>query len=174
MTDLTACKHVYASRSGILYSVATLLLSGGLAVISQVTITPLLDGSADTKLDKCPQKQEMKDSLADFILISSVATFASMFLTILIELHSSRMFTRYGNDLPRLTGRLSAAFGAAACVKCVLLVCALYTVRKAYSAYPECERFKAANVTAELNKKITDTYAQTVRAIPRAFTFARS
>jgi ABC-type uncharacterized transport system YnjBCD permease subunit len=173
--DLSQCKQVYASKSSMVYSIATLLLTGGLAIIAQFTITPLLDEKNEDELENCPKKQDLKDSLKTFILISSIATFASLFLNVVIELYSAYVFSKHGKDIAKLSSKLAAVFQVATSIKFAFLVGAVYSVFIAYRAYPQCEKFKVESIKKQISKKLDESMASlNVRAIPRTFSMLRS
>jgi hypothetical protein len=174
MSDSSACKQVYASTPSIVYDIITLILTGGLALIAQFTITPLLNGSADKDLDGCPQKEGVKEAIQDFINLSSIATFASLFMTVFIDLYSSRAFTRYGKDVPTLSSKMAALFRVATGVKCVLILTALYSVYKVYSAYPTCKKLRADSIKKDISQQVSQTLKILNQIPARTFSMLRS
>ena len=174
MRDLSACKQVYASTPSSVYNIVTLILTGGLALITQFTITPLLNGSTDKDLDNCPHKGEVKDSLQEFITISSVATFTSLFLTIVIEWYSARVFTRYGTDVLTLSSKISTLFKVATGIKVLFIATALYSVYQVYSAYPTCKKLRAENIQKDISQQFNQSF-RVLNMIPaRTFSMLRS
>lgn len=171
--DLSQCNKVFVSRSSNVYNVATLLLTGGLAVISQLAITPLLDESNEAVIDGCPKKQDLKDSLKTFIQIASAATFVSLFMTLVLDLYQARLFKKYGTSIGTLSSKLATGYKVATGIKAAFLLAALASVFKAFRSYPACKHFQQTNIKKSIAKQITNNIEK-ITALPSMIPTIRS